>query len=94
VPTLVVRLRPEKLTNPNADLRYLVPRLLCERCEGNLQEDGYCYEDDSALLLYLEADTPEQVLPQVWEILETEPVLGNTLALAAEIWVEETGRRF
>jgi hypothetical protein len=91
VPTLVLRLRPEKLTNPDTDLRYLVPRLLCERCEGKLHEDGYDYEDDNALLLFLKADAPEQVLPRVWEILETEPVLGNTLALAAELWAEETG---
>ena len=91
MPTLVLRLRPEKLTNPDTDLRYLVPRLLCERCKGTLHEDGYDYEDDNALLLFLQADAPEQVLPRIWEILETEPVLGNTLALAAELWVEETG---
>ncbi len=46
MPTILLELDPQLLANPDADLRYVVPELLCERSGGLLVSDGYEYTPD------------------------------------------------
>ncbi len=51
---IVIRLDSQKLDNPDADIRYLLPRLLAERSGGAISDDGYDYVGpDSQLILFL-----------------------------------------
>ena len=41
----VIRLNPRELTNPDADLRYVIPDLLQTGSAGRVQDNGFDYED-------------------------------------------------
>ena len=45
---LVLTLDPEKLQNPDLDLRYVIPDLLSARSDGNIRDNGYDYEDQES----------------------------------------------
>jgi hypothetical protein len=85
----MVRLAPEALTHPDADLRYLVPEALARLSEGALQEDAYDYEPETgAMLLWFLSDAPD-ALAQIVAYLTTERPLGNDLRPAASVWTYE-----
>jgi hypothetical protein len=91
VNTIVVRLNPEFLPNPELDIRYVLPDLLAERSGGLIQDDGYDYASDKrALLLFLKTDKLEDALSLLLDVIENVPVLGNKLAPAATVAVERT----
>lgn len=82
--TVVVRLDPRKLSNPDLDIRYRLPDLLVERSGGLLQDDGYDYFGDVPLLdLFLTATDEEQAVRCVLEVLQSERLLGNELRTAS-----------
>lgn len=83
---LVLRLDPERLTNPDLDLRYLVPQAIELYCQGEVRDDAYDYgEKTSHLFLYLLCDDPLGQAPRVIRFLQEEAVLGNCLAQAATL---------
>jgi hypothetical protein len=43
--SLILTLDPEKLENPDLDLRYAIPDLLKVQSEGNIDDNGYDYEN-------------------------------------------------
>ncbi len=84
MPTILIRLEPARLANPDADLRYVLPDRLVEASRGRLRDDGFDYEDGTdAMLVFLAADDLAAVLPDVIDLLENHDVLGNRLADAA-----------
>ena len=91
--TVILRLDPAKLGNPDLDLRYVLPELIVARSGGRLTDEGYDYADDDGgaapcLLLFLGAEDADAALPVVLEILKTERVLDNDLSSVA-VAVEE-----
>ena len=91
--TVVVRLDPRRLGNPDADLRYRLPDLLAERSAGVITDDGYDYVGDGPLLvLFLRAARLEPALACVLDVIENVPVLGNDLRPAAAVAVDRGGR--
>ncbi|HEY5958419.1 MAG TPA: hypothetical protein VIV60_17770 [Polyangiaceae bacterium] len=86
MPSIVIRLDPEKLQNPDLDLRYLIPDRLAELSGGLVSDDGYDYEPQgNAMQIYLQTQDLALAVPQVVTFLETENMLGNCLARAAEV---------
>jgi hypothetical protein len=82
VPSIVLRLDPSKLDNPDLDLRHVIPDLLSERSNGAIRDNGYDYEGEGnrpILALYLLADDLDAALAIVRAFLATESVLGNQL---------------
>lgn len=89
MPAWMVRLDPEALTNPDADLRYLVPEALAGRSGGALREDAYDYEPETgAMLLWFLSDAPDALAPIV-AYLAAERPLGNDLRPAASEWTQD-----
>ena len=90
MPSIVIRLDPGKLANPDADLRYEVPDLLAARSDGVLADDGYDYETDGdAMQIYLRTADIERGLAMVIEFVEAERLHGNDLTAAVTVGISD-----
>ncbi|HEX3625842.1 MAG TPA: hypothetical protein VH280_10500 [Verrucomicrobiae bacterium] len=87
--TIVIKLEPALLTNPDADMRYALPHLLAERSGGVIEDDGYDYVGPSkALVLYLMVRDLEQAKKCISEVIVNVRVLDNDLGRAATVAVQ------
>ncbi len=91
--TLAIRLDPQLLENPDADLRYQLPDLLAERSGGIIRDDGYDYVGPQPLMVvFLQASSLQPALACVLDVIENVPVAGGALRPGAVVAVEnETG---
>jgi hypothetical protein len=90
--TLVLRVDPGRLDNPDADLRYRLPELLAEESGGVISDDGYDYVGDPPLLvLFLKASKLRPALACVLDVVENTRVLGNDLRRGVVVAVERKG---
>jgi hypothetical protein len=83
VATILIQLDPGKLSNPDLDIRYLLPDMISDRSGGRIVADGYDYVGESrapCLVLFLKTDDATAALPVVIEVLQTERVLDNDLS--------------
>ena len=93
--TIIIVLHPEKLENPDLDLRYCVPDRIEEVSGGKVQDNGYGYlyaeegQPGPALGLWLETESASQHWPMVVSLFQQEPFKGNDLSLSAEIFISE-----
>lgn len=86
MPSILIRLDPRHLVNPDTDLRYIVPDRLAEVSNGLLADSGCDYEEiTNAMLLYLSTTNLDAALPFVIEVLENEMIYGNRLADSAKV---------
>lgn len=84
--TLVIRIDPEALEDPDLDIRYEIPDLLEQRSGGLLTDRGYTHDwDTDALLLFLATNDIASALPHVIALLENDRLHGNDLAKASLI---------
>jgi hypothetical protein len=87
--TLVLRLDPRRLDNPDLDIRYRLPDLLAERSDGVISGDGYDYAPGTdILLLYLRASDLQAALACVVDVVENVRVLNNDLRQGVVVAVE------
>jgi hypothetical protein len=83
--SILIRLEPEDLDNPDLDIRYTLPDLIAERSHGLVTPDGYDYAREdrepgcSALVLYLWTEELKPALDCVLAVIQNEQVLGNDL---------------
>jgi len=95
LPTIVIRLDPALLADPDLDLRYEIPRRLESAAAGLLQDSGYDYEFDGdvtgfeAMQIYLATTDAAAALPFVVALLEGEKLFGNDLTKAAIVGISE-----
>lgn len=95
MPTIVIRIDPRLLEDPDLDLRYEIPDLLVARTGGALSDQGYDYEIEGeitgheAMQIYLGSASPESVLPVIVEVLGNARLHGNDLLAAATIGVSD-----
>jgi len=89
MPSMVIRIDPARLTDPDADLRHEIPDLLAERSGGLVEAEGYDYEPEGVMQIYLDTADVDLAVPHVIFLLETERLHGNHLAKAAQIGVSE-----
>ncbi len=87
--TIIVKLEPGKLANPDLDLRYLIPDRIEEISDGAIQDNGYDYLEDDSLGIWLRAESAEGSYPVVIKMMQEERFLGNDLAQAAEVYISE-----
>ena len=87
--TIVVKLFPEKLKNPDADLRYRVPDRIEEISDGRIRDNGYDYFDDGAMGIWLAVESAEEEYPVVLKLFREEMFLENDLSQSAEIYISE-----
>ncbi|HEY0591021.1 MAG TPA: hypothetical protein VGE86_03555 [Thermoanaerobaculia bacterium] len=90
MPSIVIRLDPELLDDPNLDLRYRIPDMIAARSSGLVAGDGYDYEEETdAMQIYLQAADLDAALPLVIAFLRTEHLFGNDLASAATVGISD-----
>ncbi len=78
--TLIMRLDPRRLHNPDTDIRYVLPDLLADRSAGVIRDDGYDYVGEAPwLVLFLKASELEAALACVLDVVENVRVLDNDL---------------
>lgn len=88
--TIVLRLDPAKLANPDADMRYILPDFLAEKSGFLIQDDGYDYEDETdAMLLYLKTADVEKALVFINDVFAGTRILDNDLKNVVEIIVDK-----
>ena len=90
---IVVRLDPQLLHNPDADIRYALADRLADVSGGAIEDDGYDYGpgDSPQLFIYLAAANLESSVAQVIQFLQTERMFENDLSLTAIVAVESDG---
>jgi hypothetical protein len=79
----MLQLDPAQLSNPDLDIRYVLPNLLVERSSGRLTDDGYDYAGEGSapcLLLFLRTKDANAAIPGIIEVLKSERVLENDLS--------------
>ena len=87
---IVIKLNPEELSDPNLDIRYVLPDLVIERSGGAAEDSGFDYAGERPdMYIFLSTDCVAQVLPTVLSLVENETVLGNDLQRAAEVAVSD-----
>lgn len=68
---LVIRLDPERLANPDADLRYQLPARIEQASGGLVRQDAFDYgPETNHMFLFLRCDQPELGLAYVIEQLQ------------------------
>jgi len=91
MPTIAISLDPQKLPNPDTDIRYALPDLLVARSSGAIADEGYDYVgEDAHLVLFLSAADTTKALAVVREVIAGEDVLGNKLSEAAVVALKES----
>lgn len=79
--TLVLTLDPGKLANANLDLRYEIPDRLKELSNGNIQDNGYDYEDREGqsplLVLFLGVNDVQSAITTVSQLVRTQRLSGG-----------------
>ncbi|QMV73271.1 hypothetical protein HS961_10775 [Comamonas piscis] len=89
--SLLLRIDPRLLKNPDLDLRTQLVDRLSERSNGYITEDGYDYEDDTdAMLIFLCTGGLPTASHLVVHVLEHEEILGNCLAGASTLGLSTT----
>ena len=87
--TIAIRLDPQLLDNPDADIRYRLPDLLAERSAGVISDDGYDYVGPQPLMVvFLNASRLKPALVCVLDVVENVPVVGCLLRPGAVVAVE------
>ncbi len=81
MPTIAIQMHPNRLANPDLDLRYHLPELLAARSGGLLTDNGYDYgRTTDVITVFLGTKDLEAVVPIVLEALSKETLQGNRLS--------------
>ncbi len=89
--SIVLRLEPDQLSNPDLDIRYRLSEAIERHTEGRIRSDGYDYDDGigPAMLLFLLANS-EGDIAGVLEVLNSQRILDNDLS-GIGVAIEENG---
>jgi hypothetical protein len=91
--TIVLRLDPTRLENPDSDIRYLLPDLIVKASRGLVTDDGYDYVGEQPLLLlYLQTTEIETSIECVIDTIDNARVFNNDLRHAIIVAVEKPDR--
>jgi len=87
--SIVIKINPGKLVNPDAGIRYLIPDKIKDLTSGKITDDGYAYLEDevSSMAIYLRSNDPEEDVKAVCEILRNNVFEGNQIYDVSEIFV-------
>lgn len=79
--SIMIKLRPSELTNPDADLRYVIPDKISGLMDNRVIDDGYDYLDDefTTMAIFLKSDNIKDDVKGLLEILKNESFIGNNI---------------
>lgn len=77
MPELFIRLSPERIANPDSDIRYRLPDVIVKRSAGIVTDNGYDYADNNDLILYFETSDVQAALSLIEDVLKNKPICDN-----------------
>ena len=87
--TILIKLDPSKLTNPDMDIAYDLPDRIEEYTGGEVKDNGYDYLPDNVLGIWLKTADAAGKVGQIIKLIKEEEFAGNDLSASAEIFVSE-----
>ena len=87
--TILIKLDPSKLTNPDLDIAYDLPDRIEEYTVGEVKDNGYDYLPDNVLCIWLKTADATGKVGQIIKLIKEEEFAGNDLSASAEILVSE-----
>ena len=79
--TITIRLDPRLPSNPELDIRYVLPDLIASRSGGAITDGGYGYVENTPYMV-------DAALVVVMDVLAQETILGNHLLPASVVALE------
>lgn len=89
--TILIKLDPTRLDNPDLDLRYLVPDTIEEHTGGFITNQGYDYLEDEhhSIGVWLACEDAQAGYVEVVKCLTEKQIMGNDILRSAEIYISE-----
>lgn len=87
--TIIIVLDPEKMNNPDLDIRYVLPDRIEEYSNGLIRDNGYDYLENDELAIWLETDDAKNNVEKVIQLITSELILENDLSKVADIFISE-----
>ena len=87
--TIVIKLDPTLLANPDLDLRYEIPEAIELYTNGQIVERGYDYLEDAnnSMTIWLGCDDANIAYLDVLGCFKQQKILDNDLTQAVEIYI-------
>ena len=87
--TIAIKLDPDRLANPVADMRYILPDVLAERSGGVIQDDGYDYVGPSNfMVVFLKVSDVDRAMSCITDVITNVRVLENDLRTGATVAIQ------
>jgi hypothetical protein len=88
--TILFRLVPDHLNNPDLDIRYLLPDLLAARSDGIIKDDGYDYASGSNHLhVFVTTTDIKSAMKCILDLIDNVRVLDNDLRRGAAVAIKQ-----
>ncbi|WP_160679904.1 hypothetical protein [Clostridium sp. C8-1-8] len=89
--TIVIKLNPELLENPDLDLRYIVPDRIEELSDKKIIDNGYDYLEgtNNPIGIWMKTESAEQNYAFIIDIIKKETFVENDLSKAVEIYISK-----
>ncbi|SHJ97709.1 hypothetical protein SAMN02745163_02973 [Clostridium cavendishii DSM 21758] len=90
--TIVIKLNPELLENPDLDLSYTVPDRIEELSDKRIIDNGYDYLEgkNNPIGIWMKTTSAEQNYPFIIDIFKKEMFLENDLSRSVEIYISKS----
>lgn len=87
--TIIVKLNPALMANPDLDIRYVLPDTVEAYTEKSIIDQGYDYMDDpnQSMGIWFGCTDAERDYLKVLECFKEQQILNNDLLHCAEIYI-------
>ena len=85
--TIIITLNASQMSNPDLDIRYLLPQRIEEYSNGVIKDNGYDYISDNELGIWLSAEHAEEAAEMIVDLISGEHILGNDLTVCCCIYI-------
>ena len=87
--TIIIVLNARKMSNPDLDIRYILPERIEEYTNNQVKDNGYDFISESELGLWLETDNAVNNADKIIQLINEEKFLENDLSKVAEIYISD-----
>lgn len=89
--SIAIKLNPQKLTNPDTDLCYIISNMIEKETSGKVTDNGYDYLDDevTSMAIFLKSSSPKDDIAAVFDILKRNTFKGNQIYDIAEFFISD-----
>lgn len=87
--TIIVKLNPQLMRNPDLDIRYILPDRVEAYTDKSIVDQGFDYlnDADQSMGIWLGCINAECDYLKVLECFKEQPILNNDLLVCAEVYI-------